>query len=65
MGRKLQSILALLCVSASCVFAADSPNVILVMCDDLGWGDVGFNGGKIINRVSPRIPSERVDRAQR
>ena len=23
-------------------------NVVLVMCDDLGWGDVGFNGGKII-----------------
>ena len=28
--------------------AADKPNIILVMCDDLGWGDVGFNGGKII-----------------
>lgn len=24
------------------------PNVILIMCDDLGWGDVGFNGNKKI-----------------
>ncbi|MEO1992674.1 MAG: sulfatase-like hydrolase/transferase [Pirellulales bacterium] len=27
------------------VKAGDKPNVILIMCDDLGWGDVGFNGG--------------------
>ncbi|MCK5105026.1 MAG: sulfatase-like hydrolase/transferase, partial [Cyclobacteriaceae bacterium] len=24
------------------------PNVILIMCDDLGWGDTGFNGNEII-----------------
>ncbi len=24
---------------------ATHPNFVLVMCDDLGWGDVGFNGG--------------------
>ncbi len=28
--------------------AAQHTNIILVMCDDLGWGDVGFNGGKAI-----------------
>lgn len=26
----------------------NSPNIILLMCDDLGWGDTGFNGNKII-----------------
>ncbi len=25
-----------------------TPNVVLIMADDLGWGDVGFNGGTMI-----------------
>ncbi len=28
--------------------APERPNVILIMADDLGWGDVGFNGNTII-----------------
>ena len=24
------------------------PNILLIMCDDLGWGDVGFNGNRQI-----------------
>ena len=30
----------------------EKPNLILMMADDLGWGDVGFNGGKIIKTPS-------------
>jgi len=28
--------------------ATATPNVVLIMCDDLGWGDVGFNGNKAL-----------------
>ena len=28
--------------------AAEKPNVILIMADDLGWGDTGYNGNKVI-----------------
>ena len=24
------------------------PNIILIMADDLGWGDTGFNGSEVI-----------------
>lgn len=35
-------------LAASNVLADERPNVILIMADDLGWGDVGFNGNTII-----------------
>lgn len=30
------------------VKAQEKPNVILIMADDLGWGDTGYNGNKVI-----------------
>ncbi|MFR9532606.1 MAG: sulfatase-like hydrolase/transferase [Rikenellaceae bacterium] len=37
-------------LSASCLSArAESPNVLLVLTDDQGWGDFGFNGNDIIS----------------
>ena len=40
-------LFAFIC-AAPILATAAQPSIILVMADDLGWGDVGFNGNKII-----------------
>ncbi|MCA9070162.1 MAG: sulfatase-like hydrolase/transferase, partial [Planctomycetaceae bacterium] len=42
---RVLSILYALCIPQTLLAA--TPNVVLVMCDDLGWGDVGFNGSQV------------------
>lgn len=37
-----------LAATAGSAEAKKQPNIIMIMCDDLGWGDVGFNGNDII-----------------
>lgn len=43
----------------------EKPNVILIMCDDLGWGDVGFNGNKIIKTPNLDLMAKNGLRFQR
>ncbi|MFN5200019.1 MAG: sulfatase, partial [Planctomyces sp.] len=50
-AMRLSCVVASLCavlnwvlLLAESVEAAERPNVILVMADDQGWGDTGYNG---------------------
>jgi arylsulfatase A-like enzyme len=38
-------LLALLCLCVIPASAADKPNILLIVADDLGWSDVGWHGG--------------------
>lgn len=42
--KKILSILALFCLHCSLSVAADKPNIIVIMADDLGYGDVSCYG---------------------
>jgi arylsulfatase A-like enzyme len=47
-NRILIALTLCLAATTSSLYAADKPNIIMMMCDDLGYGDTGFNGHKII-----------------
>lgn len=49
----IRIFLTLLCLSGASLFAAEKPNIIYILADDLGIGDVGCYGQKLLK--TPRI----------
>ena len=45
----LATTLYLFCCGISFAANSDKPNIILVMADDQGWGDTGYNGHPFVN----------------
>jgi arylsulfatase A-like enzyme len=44
--------------------AESRPNILFILADDLGWGDVGFHGAKILTPVLDRLAREGVELTQ-
>ena len=44
------------CFSTSCL--AERPNIVLIMCDDMGWSDIGCYGGEVETPHLDRMAAE-------
>ena len=61
-GLALAALGALLAAwPAAAAGAAQRPNVIIMVADDLGWADVGFHGGDIDTPSLDRLAAEGVE----
>lgn len=57
---KLHALLLALCVASPLSQAATRPNFVVILADDLGYGDVGFQGGEARTPHLDRLAAEGV-----
>lgn len=58
---QLAGALALACLSAAPAGAAEQPNILLIVADDLGWRDVGYHDSEIRTPNIDRLAREGVE----
>lgn len=63
MTQKFKYYLLLWCTILACTNSAtihtDKPNIVIILADDQGWGDLSLNGNPIVN--TPNIDSLAID----
>lgn len=53
---KASICLLIICFVGTAAFAQDKPNVIVMMVDNLGWGELGvYGGGELRGAATPRL----------
>jgi arylsulfatase A-like enzyme len=57
MNQRLLFVICFLCCIAR-AHAAERPNIVLFLADDLGWADVGWHGGEIMTPQLDKLAME-------
>lgn len=59
-ARTILAVIAVSILASAQVTAAERPNVIVIVADDLGWADVGYHGGNIDTPSLDRLAEQGV-----
>ena len=58
---KISSILLGICAVPN-VWSSERPNILIIVADDLGWGDVGYHNPEILTPNIDRLSKEGIVR---
>ena len=59
-ARTILAVIAASILASAQVTAAERPNIVVIVADDLGWADVGYHGGNIDTPSLDRLAEQGV-----